>query len=94
MRKRTLCSVEDCTEVARSRGKCENHYRESLRRERGIGGIEPYDDVIYKIRLRTPRGTQPFYFSKPERAASVAAQAKVDGTLLFYGEYKLERKMQ
>lgn len=89
----TPCSKTGCANPSRARGLCENHYRQELNRERGAGGIAPKDDTVYKVRVRTPNGSQPYYYSDPDKAASFVAEAKSRGTLQYFAEYTLTRKI-
>lgn len=86
------CAWDGCTKDQRSKGYCDTHYRHFLRREQGVGGIEPLDDVVYKVRVRGANGTQPFYYSKPEAAMAKVAEARADGSLLYFAEYVLSKK--
>lgn len=88
------CSTEGCDRKSRAKGMCDTCYRRAAYRERtGSTGIEPLDDTIYKVRVMEPQGSQPYYYSKPEMAYAKAAEARKDGLLLFFGEYKIQRRL-
>lgn len=88
------CKIEGCPDNARARGLCDTHYRQVLRREQGVGGIEPMDGVVYKVRVRMATGSQPYYYSKPEMAYAKAREARADGALIFFGMYKIEKEIK
>lgn len=85
------CAYVGCKAPSRARGFCENHYRRLLRRERGVGGVEPLDQYVYKVRVRTPHGSQPFYYSDVDKAMGKAAEARADNALLYFAEYRFNR---
>lgn len=84
------CRIEGCSHQARSQGYCDTHYRRVLRRRRGVGGIQPIDGAVYKIRVRSSNGTQPIYYSKLEAAQQAAKRYSEEGRLLYFGKYSLE----
>lgn len=82
-----------CNKPTRARKLCDTHYRTLMRRERGVGGIEPKDDYVYKVRVKTPYGSQPHYYSQIEKAMERVAQARKDGTLLYFAEYRFNKRI-
>lgn len=81
------CSRPGCEKPSRARGLCDTDYRREQRRERGVGGIEPMDGAVYKIRVRAPHGTQPYYYSNRAMAYAAARDAQSKGVLLYFTKY-------
>jgi hypothetical protein len=90
---RPKCAWAGCDKPARAKGFCDTHYRHLLRRAHGVGGIEPMDETVYKLRIRVAgRGTQPIYYSNPEAAYARADIERKRGTLLFFGRYDFAKE--
>ena len=52
------------------------------------------DGRVFKVRVLVPgRGSQPFYYSKPEAAMAKVAEARKDGTLQYFAEYALVNRI-
>lgn len=88
------CARKNCSRPSRARGYCENHYREALRREHGVGGIEPKDSCVYKIRVRLASGyVQPLYYSNEKIAKAKADLEASRGRLLYFARYDFAEEM-
>lgn len=57
-------------------------------------GARPKDEVIYKLRVSGINGAQPVYYSDPARAMARAREAKRNGDLLYFGEYRLSKVIE
>jgi hypothetical protein len=89
------CGWENCDRPTRARGFCDTHYRRVRRIESGVdkGGSVPKDGAVYKIRVWRPTGAQPYYYSDFDKALIRVAEARADGTLLYFAKYILEERL-